>query len=216
MVRLPPEAGGFCIDAHETTRAEYAMFLAEPNVAPQPAACAFNAVDGGYTPGAVSNSQDMNLPQGGVDWCDARAYCEWAGKRLCGKIGGGAVPLGMSSDASVSQWQSACSRGGTRVFPYGNQYQGETCNGFEAGHAALISALDQTCEGGYEGIFNMSGNAWEWEDACGTATGPDDTCQLRSGEFSNDMGFLRCDYLGFAYKRNFNMSGTVGIRCCGP
>ena len=24
-----------------------------------------------------------------VDWCDAYAYCKWAGKYMCGKIGGG-------------------------------------------------------------------------------------------------------------------------------
>jgi formylglycine-generating enzyme len=218
MVRLPADAGGFCIDAHEATRAEYAAFLANLDaLAPQPPVCSFNSGDGAYIPTKdYGNDPNMELPQTGVDWCDARAYCDWAGKRLCGKIGGGSVPFDSFNDASVSQWQAACSRGGTRIFPYGNEYQGATCNGFEANNGALISATDPTCEGGYPGIYNMSGNAWEWEDACDGTAGNTDKCRLRSGEFSNPEGFLRCDYGGFFIERTFNVSGTVGIRCCGP
>ena len=213
MVRLPADAGGFCIDARETSRAEYAAFLFDPNgVAPQPPYCAWNV---SYVPTDLPNAADMTLPQTRVDYCDARAYCEWAGKRLCGKIGGGPVPFDSYNDSQVSQWHAACSRGGTRFFPYGNEYQGMTCNGADAGHAALISANDQTCEGGYDGVYNLSGNAWEWEDACDGTAGVADNCRLRSGEHSNPEGFLRCDYGGFFIGRDF-VTNTIGIRCCGP
>jgi hypothetical protein len=42
-----------------------------------------------------------------------------------------------------------------------------------------------------------------------------DDCRLRSGEWSNDMSFLRCDYGGFYYDRSF-ATPTIGIRCCAP
>ena len=39
-----------------------------------------------------------------VTWCTAYAYCAWAGKRLCGRIGGGALEKPDLSDAKAGQW----------------------------------------------------------------------------------------------------------------
>src|SRR5687768_8948875 len=116
MVRVPLEAGGFCIDAHETTRGEYMEFLEEGAAAPQQAHCAWNE---SFEPTEGQND-DVNLPVVGVDFCDAEAYCYWAGKRLCGKIGGGGTEFDDYASAMESEWQAACSRAGTRLFPYGN------------------------------------------------------------------------------------------------
>jgi formylglycine-generating enzyme len=212
MVRVAAEAGGFCIDAHETTRAEYAAFLENvEELAPQPSYCAWNL---SYAPTEGTND-DVDLPVVGVDFCDARAFCDWAGKRLCGKIGGGPTEYDAYASASESQWYAACSHGGTRVFPYGNSYDGALCNGADDNHEGKAMAADSQCEGGYEGIFDMSGNVWEWEDACDGELGIEDDCRLRGGEFSNPEGFLRCDYGEFSITRNFATS-SIGIRCCGP
>src|SRR6185437_5545544 len=99
-----------------------------------------------------------------VDWCDAQAYCAWAGKRLCGAIGGG--PATTYGDPNESQWYNACSNGGTTSFPYGNDYVAGDCNG-----GATVAAVGTTpgCQGltsPYFGIFDMSGNVKEWEDHC--------------------------------------------------
>ena len=191
----------------------YAEFLEGlDQLAPQPAYCAWNA---SFEPQADNTANDPNLPVVGVDFCDARAYCEWAGKRLCGKIGGGATAFDAFDDSSESQWFAACTAGGTRFFPYGNEYDGSLCNGVDYGAGALIPVGTSECEGGYDGIFDMSGNAWEWENACDGADGVTDQCRLRSGEFSNPEGFLRCDYGAFFIGRDF-VSNTIGIRCCGP
>jgi formylglycine-generating enzyme required for sulfatase activity len=215
MIRVPVEAGGFCIDVHEASRAEYAEFLADGPVAPEDASyCAWNMDD--YEPTEGLDDPD-DIPVVGVDYCDARAYCKWAGKRLCGKIGGAATEFEQFANAMESQWHAACSRGGTRVFPYGNNYDGTLCNGadYSADQNAKVPAETPICEGGYEGIFNMTGNVWEWEDACNDTTGELDTCYLRGGEFSNPEGFLRCDYGGFFAPRSFR-TNSIGIRCCGP
>ncbi|HVJ13914.1 MAG TPA: formylglycine-generating enzyme family protein [Polyangiaceae bacterium] len=223
MIRVPQEAGGFCIDAHETTRAEYADFLANLDQLTTPSLPEYcQSSNPSYEPSEGQNDADMDLPVVGVDYCDAYAYCTWAGKRMCGKIGGGATDYDAFNNAMESQWHAACSRGGTRVFPYGNNFDGALCNGADYFpdvpeiKNVKIAVETSQCEGGYEGIFDMSGNVWEWEDAC--AEDPADNlvkCRLRSGEFSNPEGFLRCDYGGFSAVREF-ATNSIGIRCCGP
>lgn len=43
------------------------------------------------------------------------------------------------------------------------------------------------CEGGVAGLFDMSGNAWEWVNSCGAI--PDGTvCELRGGGVSGTVG----------------------------
>ena len=211
MVVAQSPAGSFCIDSTEATTAHYRAFLADPDVAPQPAYCAWNTT---YQP-KFPIANDTNAPIVGVDYCDARAFCEWAGKRLCGRIGGGETPFASFADARESQWYAACSAGGTRIFPYGNNYDGSACNGADFGRGTLAPAGTPTCEGGFPGLFDMSGNAWEWEHACDGALGQSDKCRLRSGEWTNPSGFLRCDYGGFYIGRDF-ATQSIGIRCCGP
>jgi formylglycine-generating enzyme required for sulfatase activity len=153
-----------------------------------------------------------------VDWCDADAFCKWAGKTLCGKIGGGSnLPVDYD-DAALDAWYSACSGGGARQFPYGDSYKPAACNGFEKGAAALLAVGSQSdCEGSAASLFDMSGNVAEWEDSCWGSAGGGDLCRLRGGAFINgitDSGEneLRCGMNGSTY-RNF-WYHFAGIRCC--
>src|SRR5262249_6416251 len=87
MVEVPHPAGTFCIDATEVTNGAYKAFLAaSPDPSAQPAFCGWNT---DYSPSSFYGPDDHPVVY--VDWCDAYAYCEAAGKRLCGAIGGGAV-----------------------------------------------------------------------------------------------------------------------------
>lgn len=222
MVKAASGDASYCIDSTETTWGEYKAFLDDGNVAPQTAACSWN--DQKWTPhllptpeepnGPNPNS-DLELPVVGVDWCDAVAYCDWAGKRLCGKVGGGAVAFDQQNDATQSQWYAACSGGGKTIYPYGNDYDPAECNGADYGAGGLITANTKTCEGGFPHLYNMTGNSWDWENACDGSSGTTDQCWVRGGEFSNPKEFIQCDYEGFHAPRDFT-SGSIGIRCCGP
>ena len=86
-----PTGGSFCADSTEVTRWQYAAFLAARYpLSEQPLHCAWND---SYVPWYWQEQTRDDLPAVSMDWCDARAYCAWAGKRLCGRVGGGTVSL---------------------------------------------------------------------------------------------------------------------------
>lgn len=81
-VRVHAEAGTWCVDSSEVTRAQYAVFVASADL-PQPSFCAWN---NSYVPNDHwTDSPHDGRPVTRVDWCDAYMYCAWAGKRLCGE-----------------------------------------------------------------------------------------------------------------------------------
>jgi sulfatase modifying factor 1 len=226
MVQVPaPDAGpSFCVDSTEVTDEAYAAFLVASN---PPASgtqipdCSWNT---SYVPAGGAPGSD-DLPVHAVNWCDAYAYCAWAGKRLCGAIGGG--PFldfeGYPGSPSQSQWYTACSRGGTQAFPYAGPYQPTACNGAPVGAGApvAVGSLKQ-CVGGYPGLFDMSGNVSEFLDSCSTTpnagcgTGPEcDLCLLVGGGFLSgaDGGSnIDCAYGNEVY-RNSTYDDN-GFRCC--
>jgi formylglycine-generating enzyme required for sulfatase activity len=222
MVMLPE---GYCIDSTEVTRDQYAAWLAtNPQTNQQPSHCSWNTT---FVPDASCMSKSYvcqggscgNHPQVCVEWCDAFAYCKGVGKRLCGKRGGGATEFGGWANASVSQWYNACaSDGWNSIYPYGSTYLGSTCNGGDAGKGTTVPVGSmsgcQSSVAGYQGVYDLSGNVYEWEDSCDGTTGQQDQCRLRGGSFAYVGGVLRCD--GGDYDLRSVARGSVGLRCCAP
>lgn len=205
------DQGDYCIALYEVTNAEYAVFL-QGNDPGQDAECAFNT---SYVPanGApVLNDQ----PVTGVDWCDATAYCKSVGKTLCGARSGGGIDPSSFVDAAQDAWFDTCSSGGSLAFPYGDAYSATTCNGEQAGVGApaavgsFIACREPS--GPLESPYDLSGNVWEWENACASTTGTGDACRVRGGSFNNDASSLSCD-TDYAIKRGAAYD-SVGIRCC--
>jgi len=221
MVAVPP---GYWIDATEVTKAQYAAWLStEPSIAAQQQFCSFNTT---FIPGCDwPPTGDSSHPVVGVDWCDANAYCKGVGKRLCGRIGGGSTDYNAYADATTSQWYHACTAGGQNDYPYGDTYQPHTCNGNEDQHtgcdggvcsSSAVASLSgcQSSIPEYAGVFDMSGNVYEWEDACEASNGATDACHVRGGSFFGDGPMaLRCDS-GLIAQRNSDWSHICGFRCC--
>lgn len=199
-----------CIDATEVKNSDYAAFLASSPSAGT-GVCAFNTthVPLFLWPPAPEHLDD---PVVNVNWCDARAYCLWAHKALCGKPDGSAGDLGDVQQPSGSVWFSACSAGGATTYPYGQAYDPTACNTLDAHRDTVAPAgAFSACEGGEPKIHDMSGNAWEWEDACSVVDGGLQ-CAVRGGGFRNDEFNVGCSVsyptpIATAYD-------YYGFRCC--
>src|SRR5262249_55529317 len=131
-VPLPNGGGFFCIDKTEVTADEYAIFSRTTATSPPtglPTGCESNT---DYTPSITTSGKQ---PVAGVDWCDAWAFCRWAGKRMCGGIGGGRSNALAGSQDTMSQWTFACTNAfdGRHFFPYGNDFDAQACNGLGKG-----------------------------------------------------------------------------------
>jgi len=214
-----PTGETFCIDSTEVTFGQYEGFEAAVEAgAPvtQPAACAFNT-----SIKTVDSNGDMFTPVDGVNWCDAYAFCAWAGKHLCGKIGGGSLGSTNIGDPTTSQWMRACTisrDGGAEMYPYGTTPSATACNGAERDAGTIVDVGSLTmCVGGVPGLFDMSGNVDEWDDGCSAATGKMDCCDTRGGGFHDietPCGIGDTIPPSCPGRTRSDAHGDVGFRCC--
>jgi formylglycine-generating enzyme len=218
LLPVPPDSPRFCIDETEVTNAHYHAFLGQiPSLADLPDRCSWK----------TTLAPDFLPPLGTadkfavvlVDWCDAYAYCKAAGKRLCGKVGGGPVvppESGYPIDLiQQGEWYYTCSGAGTKAYPYGSTYDPDACNDDDESQLEVKSKL--TCEGGFPGVYDMTGGVFEWQDDC-SVTNADprqDVCRCMGGSFFMDSvkQLFSCGQGMFPRLRN-TRAGNFGFRCC--
>jgi formylglycine-generating enzyme required for sulfatase activity len=126
-----------------------------------------------------------------VSWFEARDACVAAGKRLC----------------ADSEWLTACRGPLDQAYPYGDVYAASACNG--NGASAVDTGSFPACEGAFNGLFDLSGNAWEWTAGGGTR-------RIRGGGWNVDGApdFLSCDTFQVDQPDWCYCLDNLGFRCC--
>jgi formylglycine-generating enzyme required for sulfatase activity len=212
----------FWMDTTEVTVTDYAEFLrgAPP---PQDSLCAWNVPGGsGGTPGfepsstcaaqaGLDGGTGSNQPMTCVDWCDALAFCAYAGKDLCRD------DIAFPSDSAKSDFYRACAGpNGSNTYGCAAGCSATVCNGASSGNNAIqpvgaIPACSVLSSDGTTEIFDLSGNVSEWTNSCSpnTETGQ---CMTRGGAYLSTDSALECATSApTARKATFP---SLGFRCC--
>lgn len=134
----------FYIDKYEVTNAQYKKFVdATGHPAPHSDeiwAQPFNWIDGTYHEG------QGNYPVALVSWYDAKAYAQWAGKRL----------------PTEPEWEKAARGTDGRLYPWGDEPDASRVNSWEMGPGRALPVGSYPLGASFYGLMDMGGNAWEW------------------------------------------------------
>ena len=232
LVRLATPGGvPYCMDRTEVTQKQYATFIeaakATPslkdNVKGQHPICkyGFELIVQNAEPtedtvsdcrGSLYNPEKTgDYPVVCMSHCAARAYCQWAGKELCGAPTGGASDWPSHSSAEKSAWHNACTSGGKHTTAVENGVGAEKCSVLSPNGAGRKSVeSESSCHSDTEPfsqILNLGGGVLEWEDSCDASE-----CLVRGAAYLGAGPVEGCDLLG----SRGGAAETTGFRCCKP
>jgi len=132
-------------------------------------------------------------PRNMVSQNAAVMLCENAGKRLC----------------SIDEWQTACLGNQNLRYPYGNAYNQTKCaTDLKSAKEPNRSGFAEHCRS-YYGIYDMSGNLWEWTSTPAEREG----LFLVAGGAWNTQNASGCTETKFSFYPQ-NEYPFVGFRCC--
>ncbi len=156
--RHAPLIGEFGMDVYEVARGQYAAFLADP-AAKSHAHCHglehALAPDKDHTPLGWNpawncmtlNADEWSIPVTGVDWFDAYAYANWAGKRL----------------PTEAQWErAAAGPGRPNPYPWGAEADLQNLSNVGRIRPGPMKVGQCFRDRTPEGIFDLGGNVAEW------------------------------------------------------
>ena len=122
----------YFIDTYEVSNKDYKNFMKET----------------GHTAPAYWDDPRLNKPEQpvvGVNWHDAKAFCEWKGKRL----------------PTESEWEFAARGPEGLRYPWGNEFDPLKAN-FGQGNSATVPVNSMPEGKSYFGLHHMAGNVFEW------------------------------------------------------
>lgn len=191
---------GFHIDKYEVTNAEYAEFLNDRG----------NQKEGGVLwielgsqYALIEAIEERFVAKKGferhpvieVSWYGARAYCQWAGKRLPTEV----------------EWRRACEGQQEFKFPWGHLFAPGKANIYGDKDGYLRTAPVGSFPAGASpyGAMDMGGNVWEW-----TAASEGNPPFLHGGSWVTGNTMARCSNRASVVDSHSYLKGnTLGFRC---
>jgi formylglycine-generating enzyme required for sulfatase activity len=194
-VQLSP----YAIDLTPVTNAQFAEFLKATDYKPTHPENFLKHWENNAPPSGLENH-----PVVYVDLADARAYAKWVGKRL----------------PTEEQWQYASQGSDNRIYPWGNKFQEDFCNGGRSGGTTGVTEFP---EGRSPfGCYDMCGNVWEWTES-ERSDGRTRFCIIRGGSFFKakgsswyaDGGPQSCSFAAkfILMWPGLDRCATIGFRC---
>lgn len=122
----------FFVDKYEVSNKQYGEFVREK----------------GHPAPAYWDDPRLNKPEQpvvGVNWHDAKAYCEYRGKRL----------------PTEAEWEKAARGPNGNLYPWGNSFDPRRAN-FGKNLEATVPVNAYPEGASYYGVYNMAGNVFEW------------------------------------------------------
>jgi len=193
----------YYIDVYEVTNAQYKKFIdATKRRSP-------------------SHFRNRTYPEGKADhpvtqvnWYDAAAYCKWAGKRL----------------PTDQEWEKAGRGTDGRLYPWGDTFYADNANTpqrweelGQRGHTMPVGSFPQGISP--YGVYDMSGNVWEWTSSWYEAypgnkhpseNYGEEYKTLKGGSWF-DCSFYKCGISAPLFNRSFFLRTThndsFGFRC---
>jgi hypothetical protein len=205
-------AGGVWVFQHEASRPDAAS--CDPGTA---------TYDAGGNVTSVACSKAGVQPWTSVSWTVARDACR---------------NLGGSWDlCTAAEWETICQSSSSTVYPYGDAYEADTCNGNDHD---TDCPCDTTCQGGDNDeildtgtlsgccadwggncVHDMSGNVKEWTgtsrlvDTDGDTSPDTNYYEVRGGSSNQPPAGLTCDF-DFTIAAPDFIFFNLGFRCCHP